>query len=194
MPTATAPRSAGRMSVSLTLAAVQARTKTVTRRHVSSWVKLKAGDRLTLIEKGMGLKKGEKQVVVTVVEITDVRVEPLSEVTEAECAAEGFPEMRPDEFVEFWLRSHKYDPLRHTPSAVMVRRIEWSYLDTVTWHEHADLMAEFPRPASQGPGCGHHEHNGMPRHYHYVGGDRIDWRDEHGVDHAIIRPGGYRHG
>ena len=78
-----------RMSVSMTLDAVRDRTKTVTRRHVDSWQHLAAGDRLTLIEKGMGLPKGAKQVVVCEVEIVDVRIETLGEVTTAEVIAEG---------------------------------------------------------------------------------------------------------
>lgn len=66
-----------RMSVSLTLDAVRDRSKTVTRRHVDTWKQLQAGDRLTLIEKGMGLPKGSKQVVVDEVEVVAVDVETL---------------------------------------------------------------------------------------------------------------------
>lgn len=107
------------MSVSMTLDAVRARQKTVTRRHVDSWQHLKAGDRLTLIEKGMGLPKGSKQVVVCEVEITGVRVE---------------------QFVDFWMRSHGYGGNLGVDdeglalaerSRVPVRRIEWRYLDAV---------------------------------------------------------------
>ena len=39
----------------MTVEAVRNRQKVVTRRHVDTWKTLKAGDRLTLIEKGMGL-------------------------------------------------------------------------------------------------------------------------------------------
>lgn len=53
---------------------------------------------------------------------------------------------------------------------------------TVEWHEHEDLKVEFGRY-----GCGHHEHDGMPTHYHYVSGDRIDWRDDEGEDHSLRR-------
>lgn len=38
-------------------------------------------------------------------------------------------------------------------------------------HRH-DLEAEFGRF-----GCGTHEHDGTPAHYHYVSGARIDWHD-----------------
>ncbi len=53
----------------------------------------------------------------------------------------------------------------------------------VTFHRHDDLLVEFPKKHGVG-GCGHHEHDGMPRHYHYVSGDRIDWRDWRGRDHS----------
>ena len=43
------------MSVSMTTDAVYGRTKTVTRRHPDTWQDLAPGERLTLIEKGMGL-------------------------------------------------------------------------------------------------------------------------------------------
>lgn len=64
---------ARRMSCSLTIDAVRERRKTVTRRQVDTWTTLKAGDCLTLIEKGMGLPKGAKQVVLAEVEVTGRR-------------------------------------------------------------------------------------------------------------------------
>lgn len=83
-----------RMSCSMTIDAVRDRTKTVTRRHVDTWTTLKPGDRLTLIEKGMGLPKDAKQVVLAEVEIVDVRVEFLRELVYEfnGCTAEGFPD------------------------------------------------------------------------------------------------------
>lgn len=126
-----------RMSVSMTLDAVRARQKTVTRRHVDTWKNLIPGDRLTLIEKGMGLPKGAKQVVVCEVEIVDVRIEALSEVTRDEVVREGLIDAVPVDrapgpwFREFWARGHgyadrinRYDDLIDIPC----RRIEWRYL------------------------------------------------------------------
>lgn len=115
-----------RMSVSLTLGAVRSRTKTVTRRSLHSWERLKAGDRLTLIEKGMGLSKGSRQVVVAEVEIVSVTVEAIDAITAEEVALEGFPEMSPERFIPFWLASHGYP---HDLPGVQCRRIEWRYLD-----------------------------------------------------------------
>jgi hypothetical protein len=123
------PRRAGRMSCSLTIDAVRARTKTVTRRHVDTWRKLQPGDHLTLIEKGMGLPKGARQVVLDVVELVDVRVESLSAVTDDEVLREGFGEHRYTvrDFQVLWLGSHGYHAATD-PTGVLVRRIEWRYL------------------------------------------------------------------
>lgn len=125
-----------RMSCSMTIDAVRNQTKTVTRRHVDTWRDLKPGDRLTLIEKGMGLPKGAKQVVLAEVEIVTVDVEPLYLVDDAECDREGLPELMPVEFMVMWLASHGYG--KHVgefvkggagPASVDCRRIEWRYLE-----------------------------------------------------------------
>jgi len=122
------------MSVAFTEAAVRDRTKTVTRRK--GWLFLKPGDRLTLCRKVMG-RKGAPLVRIAEVEVVDVRREPLRRLTEEdwdgfptqyaleEVAAEGFPRMRPEEFVDqFFIRAQKLYPDRD-----IVTRIEWRYLD-----------------------------------------------------------------
>lgn len=119
------------MSCSMTIDAVRARTKTVTRRHVDTWTNLKPGDRLTLIEKGMGLPKGTQQVVLCEVEIVDVRVEPLGLILSERggVPAEGL-EMSPAEFVRFWQHGHGYRSGPFTEALhIPCRRIEWRYLD-----------------------------------------------------------------
>lgn len=113
-----------RMSCSLTTDAVRQRTKTVTRRHVDTWWDLSIGDRLTLVEKAMGLPKGARQVVLAEVEVVDVAVCQLRVRFPGDAAAEGFPEWSWDEFVEFFCRTHR----GVTPES-LVRRIEWRYLD-----------------------------------------------------------------
>lgn len=142
------------MSVSMTLDAVRARTKTVTRRHVDTWTTLAAGDRLTLIEKGMGLPRGSKQVVVAEVEVVDVRVETLRQVTAAEVRAEGLWDLAVTEgaafsdylegddlpvlwFRAFWAAGHlggsledwAVGPHQGFLLGIECRRIEWRYLD-----------------------------------------------------------------
>lgn len=127
-----------RMSCSMTVDAVRDRSKTVTRRHVDTWRDLKPGDRLVLIEKGMGLPKGARQVVLAEVEIVDVRVESILKVaTEpAACAREGFPDWPPEDFILFWLTSHPKPPASPTPGVEFgpCRRIEWRYLDEEGGH------------------------------------------------------------
>lgn len=136
-----------RMSCALTIDAVRDRSKTVTRRHVDSWRTLKPGDRLTLIEKGMGLTKGAKQVVLAEVEVVDVRVEPITLMSldirygRQEVALEGFDpdEWDPLEWATWWARSHGYSIpiIRGTWTPVDIadlrgiecRRIEFRYLD-----------------------------------------------------------------
>jgi len=109
------------MSVSLTEDAVRARTKTVTRRM--GWLHLAPGTRLTLCRKVMGRRKGEPLVRIVDVEVVAVRRERLDIITAAEVRAEGFPDMTPQQFVEFFCNSHT----GCAPDS-MVTRIEWRYL------------------------------------------------------------------
>lgn len=125
-----------RMSCALTIDAVRARTKTVTRRRADTWGTLQAGAELVLIEKGMGLPKGARQVVLDTVRVIDVRLEPLSALTLAGVAAEGFGPgstlggatgWTVRDFTVMWLGSHGYHADRDSPARVLVRRIEWAY-------------------------------------------------------------------
>jgi hypothetical protein len=82
------------ISFMLTQQQILARTKTVTRRV--GWAKLKAGDLLRGVEKGMGLKSGEKVRPFATFRVVSVRAEPLSAMTTdldygfVECRKEGF--------------------------------------------------------------------------------------------------------
>lgn len=109
------------MSVSLTEPQVRARTKSVTRRM--GWAYARPGERLTLCRKVMGRRKGEPLVRIVDVEVVSVRREQLDTITPAEVKAEGFPEMSPAEFVEFFCGTHK----GCTPTSE-VTRLEWRYL------------------------------------------------------------------
>ncbi|WP_231982987.1 hypothetical protein [Nocardia sp. 852002-20019_SCH5090214] len=110
------------MSVSLTEPQVRDRTKTVTRRM--GWLMLQPGTRLTLCRKVMGRRRGEPLVRIVDVEVLDVRRERLDTITNEEVRAEGFPEMTPAQFGEFFCGSHT----GCTPDS-MVTRIRWRYLD-----------------------------------------------------------------
>lgn len=110
------------MSVALTEPQVRDRSKTVTRRD--GWGFLKPGDRLTLVRKGMGLRKGEKVVRVAEVEVISVRRERIEEITQADVIAEGFPDLTPAGFVKFFCGTHKGCTV-----GSLVTRIEWKYLE-----------------------------------------------------------------
>lgn len=70
-------------------------TKDVTRRF--GWWNLKSGDLVMAVEKAMGLKKGEKIKQLGVIEIVNVRSEPLQALLDdldygfTEVKREGFP-------------------------------------------------------------------------------------------------------
>lgn len=113
------------MSVSLTEDAVRERRKFVTRR--TGWLVLQPGTRLTLCRKVMGRRKGEPLVRIVDVEVLDVRRERLDLITADDVHLEGFPDMSPAEFVEFFCRTHT----GCTPESP-VTRIQWRYLDTTS--------------------------------------------------------------
>lgn len=114
------------ISFALTTPQFKARTKTVTRRV--GWLHAKAGDELCGVEKSQGLKPGEKIVRLGMIDLADVRREPLRRMTDdeeygrAEVAREGFPDMAPAEFVTFFCQSHK----GCTPDTE-ITRLEYTY-------------------------------------------------------------------
>lgn len=125
------------MACSLTIPQVRARSKLETRRSWYTWTNLEPGDRLLLIEKGMGLRAGEKQVPLAVVEIAAVECQRLRDITQEQVAAEGFPEMTPAEFIAFWMDGHGLrfggPGVRNVVSRdFVVRRIVWRYIEGST--------------------------------------------------------------
>lgn len=108
------------MSFFLTRPQFEAKTKTVTRRL--GWRFLKAGDQVMGVEKSQGLGKGGKLVKLHPVRITDVRQERLDAIDADDCAAEGFPDMTPFEFVAMFCKSMNCKP------SDMVTRIEFSHI------------------------------------------------------------------
>lgn len=115
------------MSFMLTTAQVLAREKTVTRRV--GWAFLKPGARVQAVEKGQGLKKGERVRPLALLEVTRVWREPLGVLEDPgdygprEVAREGFPGLEPSEFVWMFMRTHK-GVRRET----LVTRVEFRYL------------------------------------------------------------------
>lgn len=108
------------MSFMITKEQIRNRTKTVTRRL--GWAFLKSGDIVNAVEKGMGLKKGEKVKRICQIRIKSTRWEPLNKITEKECAKEGFWAMSPEAFVIMFSCLNKVHATR------LVNRIEFEYV------------------------------------------------------------------
>lgn len=114
------------MSCALTKDQVRRRIKTETSRDPKTWAKLKPGDPLTLIEQGMGLPKGAKQVVLAKARCTANYLEPLDQITAEAVSREGFPEWSPAQFIEFYCREKGGAPDQ------MRRVIRWEYVEEVS--------------------------------------------------------------
>lgn len=108
-----------RMSFSMTTPQFLDGSKTVTRRL--GWTFAEPGDLVMGIEKGMGLKKGEKQVELGAIVLVDVRRERLDAISAEDCAREGFPEMTPAEFVAMFCKAGRCKP------STIVTRIEFRH-------------------------------------------------------------------
>ncbi|MDH4263970.1 MAG: ASCH domain-containing protein [Spirochaetia bacterium] len=108
------------MSFALTTEQIKNRTKTVTRRF--GWWNLKAGDVVCAVEKGMGLKKGEKIKRLALLRIVRVSQDHLGDITQDECIKEGFPNMSPNEFVKMIQDHYKCSDNNY------MNRIEFEYI------------------------------------------------------------------
>lgn len=122
------------MSFAMTTSQIMDGTKTVTRR--AGWLQAKPGQQLRPVQKCMGLRPGEKLVVLRdPLTIVSVRREPLRAMLDdldygfRECELEGFGahhEYRwPSLFVSMFCATHK----GCTPETI-VTRIEFSYSQT----------------------------------------------------------------
>jgi hypothetical protein len=115
----------------MTTDAVRDQTKTETRRHVDTWKNLRVGDHLTLVEKAMGLRRGEKQVVLAEVVVIAVDVVTLVNITSAGIRREGFipAEWTVMRWAQWWAEAHGYEPRNENElSLIKCRRIAWRYL------------------------------------------------------------------
>ncbi len=114
------------ISFAITTKQFKNRSKTVTRRL--GWKNLKVGELLQGVEKSQGLKKGEKIVKLGVIRVKGVCREELFNIDlprygESEVIKEGFPKMKPSEFVEMFCKANKCEP------SVEITRIEFEYVD-----------------------------------------------------------------
>jgi hypothetical protein len=110
------------LSFAATTPQILARTKTVTRRL--GWRFIVAGDVVQAIEKGQGLRKGERVRRLAVLEVVSVRREPLRAITAEDVEREGFPGMSAEWFVDFFCRLNGCTP------DTEVTRIAFRYLDS----------------------------------------------------------------
>lgn len=110
---------ARRMSFALTEQQLLDGSKDVTRRL--GWQATREGDTLVALRQGMGLRKGERQVVLGSVIVGRVSRERLDTITADEVRREGFPHLTPDEFVAMFCRANRCDP------QAFVTRIEFTF-------------------------------------------------------------------
>lgn len=114
------------MSFALTTQAMYNFQKTCTRRY--GWDHVHPAQIIWAVEKGMGLKKGEKIKRIHEIQVLHNRWEPADRMIrepkygELEVVKEGFPHMRPVEFVEMLCDHNKKLP--NEP----VNRIEFRFL------------------------------------------------------------------
>lgn len=97
-----------RISFAKTIPQILAEKKTETRRL--GWDFVRVGDLLQAVNKTMGFKKGEKADLLKLIVVTETRREPLNAITQDGVNAEGFPEMSPSEFIEFFCEFNKCEP------------------------------------------------------------------------------------
>ena len=118
------------ISFAMTKSQILDRSKDVTRRI--GWRELEVGTLLQGIEKGQGLRKGEKARKLAVIRVTNVRLERLDRITSdldygrAEVIREGFPEMSPAEFVAMVASANNCKAVNR------VTRIEFEYVEDAT--------------------------------------------------------------
>ena len=116
------------MSFSHTTPQILDRSKTVTRR--TGWRFLKPGDLVQAVEKTRGRKPGEPIRALAVLQIVDVRIEPLSRLrtdpryAEDELPREGFPCWSTTEFLELFCAANNLKTL-----AADITRIEFRYVE-----------------------------------------------------------------
>jgi hypothetical protein len=110
------------MSFAMTTPQIRNRTKTVTRRF--GWWFLKPGDIVCAVEKGMGLKKGEKVKRLAMIRIVSTRSQQLFAISKDDCVREGFPEMQPSDFVGMLCGHYGITDDR------IINRIEFEYVET----------------------------------------------------------------
>lgn len=87
-------------------------SKDVTRRNGWKFLVGKTGVRLMAVEKGQGLKKGEKVKRLGEIEVVSAKLEPLNAMPlyPDDCRREGFPDWTPWQFIRMYCAHNKCTP------------------------------------------------------------------------------------
>ena len=115
------------MSFKLTQHQMRNRTKSVTRRV--GWAFLKEGDLISAVVQGQGLKLNESPVRIGMIRIIGCRAELLSRVVDdpeygkSEMVLEGFPGMKPEDFVVMLEATNK------DANVSIINRIEFEFVE-----------------------------------------------------------------
>lgn len=137
------------MSCQITVNQVIAKIKTVTRRL--GWEHAQVGDLIQLVEKGMGLRKGEKVRKLALVRLVSVRREKLGRLAvkpygTIETTLEGYPpgtdKHDPIRFIEMFCEANR---AKGCTPATIVTRLEWIYCDGNTDENAVDAADLRPR-------------------------------------------------
>jgi len=113
------------MSFMFTTNQIRNRIKFVTRRLGWWTLKKEGGEQLCAVEKGQGLKKGEKIQRIDIIKTVKTNLEPLNIITPEEVILEGFPEKSPEWFIDMFCKANKCFP------ETIVNRIEFDYYTPV---------------------------------------------------------------
>jgi hypothetical protein len=108
------------MSFAATIPQIRDQSKDVTRRL--GWQRARPGDRIKAVEKCMGLKKGETLRVLAEIEILKITRERLDSITSSDVAREGFPQITPRQFIDFFCKAQGCQP------NTLLTRIEFKYV------------------------------------------------------------------
>jgi hypothetical protein len=108
-----------RISFSLTEPQLLDGSKDVTRRL--GWAELREGDVLVAVRKAMGLRRGERQVVLGTLRVGRVSRERLETITADDVRREGFPDMTPQGFIDMFCAANACS------GTAQVTRIEFTF-------------------------------------------------------------------
>ena len=104
----------------------------VTRRQIPVRAR-KVGDHIKAVRQTQGLKKGQHHEIWAELKFVSIEHEPLNDIITrpyrnsriSECEREGFPEMKPEEFVEMVIRHYGRKKMQE---GTMIERLEYIHV------------------------------------------------------------------